>query len=320
MGYLSLGSFANVIEKNSSLTKTATIDLILNAIIPDSSESVDPADKSRAFNSHKNIQYIRDAALEIGVKNSIREYVENNIIPKLSYIAINETIELLKALIMGDITIVDKDKEYLLEKAYKEHLAEFISRVLLFACTRNNDLKIQNNLPTPLKDDSIMVCQGKIFLNGEELILPDKLLPPQNFKNEEATYLAELLKVYAEKQKVSSFTVDNLPPKYQEELKRHRQDFYSAEAVRRKLREISITNNEFETLENDTYDGIIDTHSMSYNNGYERLLHVLQQAVSLSSGKSLLWELPKWIGASEKKGVCHILVNDKRMKWVIDDE
>ena len=151
--------------------------------------------------------------------------------------------------------------------------------------------------------------------------MPDKLIPPTNFESGEAIYIAELLKAYAEAEKTSSLTIDNLPLKYKKEFDRHRQDYFNAESVHRRMRETYLSEeNDFEMLKNETYDGIIDTHSMPYSNGYERLLKVLQQAVNLQQGKSLLWQLPKWIGASEKKGVCHILVNEKEITWVVKDE
>jgi hypothetical protein len=47
------------------------------------------------------------------------------------------------------------------------------------------------------------------------------------------------------------------------------------------------------------------------------LIEVLKQAVVAPVGKSLLSNIPNWIGNSEKKGVCHMLVNDGKIRWVM---
>lgn len=320
MGNLSFGTYSKILKNATSLSNVAIVDLLVNSLINHGSGSIDLSDKHKLFNSNHNIQYLKDAASKIGVNNNIKDYFISKVIPEISILKINETIELLKALIIGDPTIVESDKNVLLRDSDREHLSEFLSKVFLFAATRENKLK-DNKLPVPLSSKIIMISNGKIYLNGQEVLLPDKLIPPTNIEDEESIYITELLKTYAEKQKVKSFTIDNLPPKYKDDLNRHRQDYFSAEAVHRKVREIYANDeNQFTLLKNETYDGVIDTASMIYCNGYEKLLNVLSQAVRLNHGKSLLWQLPEWISSSEKKGICHILVNDKRLTWVVNDE
>jgi hypothetical protein len=62
-------------------------------------------------------------------------------------------------------------------------------------------------------------------------------------------------------------------------------------------------------------------HSQDFPHGFARLNKVMAQAATIRVDKCLLSRLPDWIGASEKKGVCHILVNDRRIKgWVANNE
>lgn len=319
MSRLNFGSYARILKKSTTLSNAGVVDLLVAGLEP--STTIDASDKNKLFNSKKDFEYLKNAAKTVKTKNSIQEYFEIKVVPILSEITINELLELLKATIIKDITICKEDKNSLLNNADKAHLAEFLSKTFIFAATRPNDIA-EESLEIIREEDSIISIRGgKLYLNGEEVVLPDKLEVPQEVKDSEATYILELLKAYAEKQKVESYTIETLPIKYKKEIERHRQDFYSAEAVRRKTREISTdAENEFEILKKDTYEGIIDTHSMGYSSAYERLLAVLQQVVKLSNGKSLLWQLPKWISASEKKGVCHILVNEKRISWVVEDD
>jgi hypothetical protein len=77
---------------------------------------------------------------------------------------------------------------------------------------------------------------------------------------------------------------------------------------------------QFALLKDETYDGIFDVHSMDYRSGFERLLRVMAHVSSVQINKCPLSKLPEWIGNSEKKGVCHILVNDGVIRWVVQDE
>lgn len=319
MSRLNFGSYARILKKSTTLSNAGVVDLLVAGLKV--SSKIDPSDKNKLFNSNIDIEYIKDAAKTIKTKKSIEEYFDQKVIPELSEITINELVELLKIIITKDKTICESDAQELLLNANKEHLPQFLSHTFLFAATRPNKTKAETAEIIREESSIISIRNGYLYLNGIEVPLPEKLTVPQEIDNSEAVYILELLKAYAEKQKVESYTIETLPIKYKKEIERHRQDFYSAEAVRRKTREISIdAENEFDNLKNDTYEGIVDTHSMEYSNAYERLLAVLQQVVKLNSGKSLLWQLPKWISSSEKKGICHILVNEKRISWVVEDE
>jgi len=92
--------------------------------------------------------------------------------------------------------------------------------------------------------------------------------------------------------------------------------------VRRRAREIFPANSdEFEELKNNTYYGVSAVHAQSCSHGYERLLKVLAHAASLPDGVSLLEKQLVWVRASQKMGVCHILVNERRIEsWVVPNE
>ncbi|MDR0696112.1 MAG: hypothetical protein LBF68_01020 [Christensenellaceae bacterium] len=225
-------------------------------------------------------------------------------------------------LLNADTTITKTDKDELLMTATSEQLHIFLAHIFLFSLLRPNKLKT-NPLPILIPSgNAITIVDGRIYLNGEEIKIPDKLTPPDVFEETEMTYIKELLRAYANKEKMPAITADTLPLKYKKNFEEQRKSYFSAEAVRRRVREVfSKESDEFEVLKTDIYDGIIDTHSMSYDSGYDRLLAVLQQAVSLPQGKSLLEKQLKWISSNERKGVCHFLVNEKMIKgWVDENE
>lgn len=77
-----------------------------------------------------------------------------------------------------------------------------------------------------------------------------------------------------------------------------------------------ISSFQFDVLKEEIYNGIIDVHEQDYSTGYKRLVADLQQAAITNTSKSLLDSKLHCIGNCERKGVCHMLVNDCRIKWV----
>ena len=58
-----------------------------------------------------------------------------------------------------------------------------------------------------------------------------------------------------------------------------------------------------------------------YENGYDRLKAVLEKITNTTLSKSALVNVIGLIGNLEKKGICHILVNDDVINsWVNVDE
>lgn len=109
---------------------------------------------------------------------------------------------------------------------------------------------------------------------------------------------------------------------YSDDLRQRRKEYYAAETIRRGTREVfkESDSDQFELLKEETYDGIFDIHSQDYKSGYDRLLKVMTQVSAIQINKYSLSKLPEWIGNKEKKGVCHILVNDGRISWVVHGE
>jgi len=113
-------------------------------------------------------------------------------------------------------------------------------------------------------------------------------------------------------------------PRFERDLKNRRIEYFAAESVRRGTRE-NFRNNDpdslFTELMTQTHSGISDVHAMGYDHGYNRLLNVMAKASSLPLENTILGSVPTWVGPSQKKGVCHILVNEGKIKgWVDEDE
>ena len=151
---------------------------------------------------------------------------------------------------------------------------------------------------------------------------PSKVIVPQQLDASESNYVNELLFAYADAEGLINIKNINNYPKYKEDLNDRRIDYYAAVSIERGVMELGGNEftSQFEVLKNETLSGIKDTIKKSYPNGYEKMLSVMEQAVSLNLVNYLLSSSPYWISPNIKKGVCHYLVNEGKVKWVEKNE
>lgn len=319
MSILCFGSFARLLKDATSTTNEFLIEKLFQPFYRDA-VPIDSTNQSKLINSKMNVPLeVSDKADTSAITSTNEKYFIENIIPYIKSGLKNKLIALLVGIINGDTTIPDKEKAAFISKADDTHLANFLSNLFLYAIQQPNKLT-ENPIPIlPTDNSAYTIISGRIYVDGQEMKVPDKLIPPDNIDDGEAHYVTELLKAYAEEARISSITTETIPEKYKRNFTEQRQHFYNAEAINRRVRDTGL-NDQFELFIQDTYDGIIDVCDQHYANGYERLLKVLQQAVNRPKGKSLLETLPNWIGNSEKKGAYHILVNDNKITWVITNE
>ena len=109
----------------------------------------------------------------------------------------------------------------------------------------------------------------------------------------------------------------------EEKAKEHcRTAYYSAVSIERSVRDIfDDGEDEFIRLKDDAWHGINTTYWKDYSDGYARLNAVLEKITSTTLDSSVLSQMRNLIGNLEKKGICHILVNDGVIEsWVNIDE
>lgn len=151
--------------------------------------------------------------------------------------------------------------------------------------------------------------------------LPDVEIPAIP-EQEEARYVNALFDVYSEstgKNIDSAEKLKTYSSSYKSHFDRQRRDFYNAECLRRNSRDVYLAEekNPFDVFVDDTFDGVIDTWEKDYPSGMDRLTGVLDKATSLKHTRSVLSSETQWIGPSQQKGICHILVNDSRLDgWI----
>lgn len=205
--------------------------------------------------------------------------------------------------------------------------ADLLEQALL-RCNQSGTTLAKIVAPTgasPKADTSIEVAEELVpdMSVAKSRFAPLKTLaPPQEVAEQEIPYVTELLAAYGEAEGVDGFTKDTLKrheDKYGEHFSRQRKDFYAAESVRQGTREAygDTDPDQFSVLKEETYDGVVDVWEQDHPSGFIRLNKVLVQAAQIRIDRCWLCRDTDWIGNSQKKGVCHILVNDGKIKgWV----
>lgn len=165
---------------------------------------------------------------------------------------------------------------------------------------------------------------GKIHIGNESISIPKEFLPPDDIAVQENIYVNALFAAYGDAENREPITIDDLPSlsskKYERNFKNQRKNFYKAEHLHRSVREVFVdSDKQFDILKNDTLEYIQETYEGDYKHGYERLIKVLERAVD-SRTTSILDSVQNMISPSVRKGICHMLVNDKELTWVLDNE
>lgn len=269
---------------------------------------------------------IKTAAASPTISTGAIDYFENDIIPKISPQKELDLYHELRDIIESDYEMSDDTRNDFLELHKNNNLTEFLVETFLYAIQKDNKKKTSHNTQKPKGNEAINLEEN--LANLQELFQrfkkPTMQMPPKSLDKKEMTYVSELLAAYVEDNDKKSIDKEDIAnhPKYGKNFQRHRKDYYAAESIRQSARDIllNIEKDEFGVLIEETYDGIIDVHEDDYTNGYHRLKSVMKHITTIQLNKSILNSLPGWISISEKKGVCHILVNDGKIKWVNHDE
>lgn len=183
----------------------------------------------------------------------------------------------------------------------------------------------ENGVPfTPVNHVRFDSQSRIIYLGNEQVTIPVELIQPGLLTPEELPYVNALCDLYAEKlgRALGDITPDMIPS-LSKNIQRHyssqRKAYYQAEYVKHVAREtFADGDRQFVALKEDAYTGIEDTYfDEDHATGYDRLKAVLDRITTITLTKSALMNVVGLIGNLEKKGICHILVNDEKIKsWV----
>lgn len=305
----------------------STISRNLLKLITDCDEVKDIKGQKYCFKPKELIEFFNgEASIYPNIKNSIKsktvqnhiEFCFEDLIDKLLGKDKKRQNEVYKELIklINEDTTIDLDiKKSFLQCKFLDSLG---AKVFIYAIKNENKTTLKKGKTK--KELSIQETQNRIIKLIKKLPKPIQIDIPKEINESEITYVAAILEAFAEDAEVDVITKDDLISKekykkYKEKLDRFRADFYKAESIRESLKDSDLEKQigTFQKLEDDTYDAIIDKVEEEYQTSYKRLISVLNHVTTVSLNS--LISAVNWIGNSEKKGICHILVNEKRIKW-----
>jgi hypothetical protein len=142
---------------------------------------------------------------------------------------------------------------------------------------------------------------------------PKPEIPPDEIQPHESIYVGKLLDAYADHTKEAVANVDALKKwgKLDQHFKRQREAFFHAESFRVFVRD-KVEPGTFESLQEEIYDGVIDTHDADHSDGYQRVLAVTMIAQSIQIDAHPL--APSTL-TKDRHGICHQLSNEDRLQW-----
>lgn len=196
-----------------------------------------------------------------------------------------------------------------------DECAQLLESIILSICSDKSAQK-----KTPLQFEESLNLIKDINEKIRNLPHPTPVPVPAIATDTERVYVNELFAAYGDAESIVPFAEEDLLrfPDYKDDLDDRRVDYYSAVSVERGVMELNADNlsNQFDILKEETLDGVKDTAKKQYSNAYDKMLSVMEKVTSLSVDNYLLSKSPFWISGKIKKGVCHHLVNDGKLKWV----
>lgn len=171
---------------------------------------------------------------------------------------------------------------------------------------------------------NVYIKDGYLHINGQVIELPYHFTLENLTIHCELPYVIELLKIYSKLSVTSIHTIEELKtfPDYEKHLNEQSKCYYSAEAMRRSVRDLFADGEKhFDILKDEIFDSIYETYvDLTLDDGYQRLKNVLEIVTKANLNSTILLNIKGLVTIKEKKGICHILVNEGRIKsWVAVD-
>ncbi|QQU04770.1 ABC-three component system protein [Myroides odoratus] len=137
-------------------------------------------------------------------------------------------------------------------------------------------------------------------------------------KSNELIYIKQLLLAYEDESKTKFKNKEDLKlhKNYEGHFNRARIDFHYAEQLRNFYRD-SLPTNTFQDFQDEIYNGIVDTVEDYHDNAFKKVKEAEKLASTLQLSSNPLTTVSI---VNDRKGICHQLVNDKKIVWKNESE
>jgi len=245
----------------------------------------------------------------------IKHFASNNFKVAISDAKEDEMYEAMVMLVNECDNISDSKRKALLKYYTGLGSYEFLARVFQRAVLGNNKVVSSKKRKKAADKEADSVAEFDKLVRRKK----PKAKVPKQVQQPEIKYVMQLYAAYSDaagKPINKASDLDVL--EYRDDFEHHRKNYYMAELVCRETRD-AVRPDEaspIEALKDEVEEGIYGTRRRPYNDAVLKVNAVMEQASKVPISSWVDNATFNWIGPAEKKGVCHILVNDERFKWV----
>lgn len=276
------------------------------------------------FNGTKNLYPILRNSVSY---YSVRQNIEDNISDLFDDLIKEDEHELVAKELLEALKLdneIDANLKSEIESLDINDPYSIVAKIYIYALGNNN-----KTVSAPKKAEVVTPKDPEEAINEIIKLLGDLPKPvaldiPPEISATEMVYVSAILEAFAEDSGVLLVSQDELISKseyakYKRQFDRYRREYYAAESIRESIKDTKLLKDKdyFEELENEAYDAVIDKVEEPAATSYDRMTKVLSHATTITLS-SLLARIPNWVRSNEKKGLCHILVNEERVKWKDD--
>ncbi|MBD8687236.1 MULTISPECIES: ABC-three component system protein [unclassified Rhizobium] len=136
--------------------------------------------------------------------------------------------------------------------------------------------------------------------------------PPLAPSTGESVYIRKLFEAYGDILRKPVASPSDAGLALERHYDRQRSLFYSAESLRNFARDRSLKGT-FDALQQDIYNGVIDTCEDDHENGFARVKEVVKEAGRLPARGNALYSVST---VADLQGICHQLANEDRLHWI----
>ena len=250
-------------------------------------------------------------------ESSIIDHFENVIIPnELDDNELDQMIEnMLDYALDSQLNKAQKDK--LSQLVADQDVGEFLARSFIFSLIPNKTKKAK--VKTEQSTRAVEEFHGIVLDKRKK---PQAVVPEKVDEVEaQLEYVKALLGVYEEATGDEYVSPDDVKDTiYEDHFHQQRKSYYQAEAIHRAVRDSETEDDEdFEVLKDEIKDGIYYVSHRKYPRGIDKADAVLEKASDLPISHNTDKNMLGWVGPCEKQGVCHMLVNDRKLTWIEDN-
>jgi hypothetical protein len=139
--------------------------------------------------------------------------------------------------------------------------------------------------------------------------------PPSEIGAHEARYVEQLYEAYSDHKRSAVACPTDLDhhPVLKKHFYRARVSFYRAEALRVMGRDASVDGCEFDKLQQDIFDGVVDVAEGDHKDGLARVKATTNAAHVVPLDAHVLYET---VRIHHRHGICHQLANEDKLIWV----